>query len=91
MEPRKDFERILAVSIALLVAFLLFEMYWFLTIPAAIVLLGIFSEKFTTIIVGAFRKTGSLISGVMTKIILSLLFLLILLPIAITQGLISKF
>ncbi len=90
MKPSRNIERILVIIIAFIVVFLLFELYWFLLIPVMLVSAGIFSEKKAALIVDLVRKTGSFITGKIAKFIILMLFLIILLPIAITQVIISK-
>lgn len=90
MDSRKNLDLLLGVSILLSVGLLLFEFYIWLIIPAALILAGIFSKKFTATASGTLRSIGSIFSVLITKVFLSTLFFLILLPIAVAQGLISR-
>lgn len=90
MEPRRNLDFLLGVSLLLAVGLLFFELYIWLTIPAVFMVVGILSDKFAAAFTGTLRYIGSLINTLIVKVVLSTFFLLILLPIVIVQGLISR-
>jgi len=90
MEPRRNLDFLLGVSLLLAVGLLFFELYIFLTIPAVFMLVGVLSKKFTAAFSSTLRYIGSLINTLVIKFILSIFFLFILLPIVIAQGLTSR-
>ena len=90
MEPRRNLDLLLGVSLLLAVALLVFELYVWLIIPGLLIAVGILSSKFAALSAGTLRTIGGFFSMVITKVIVSTVFLLILLPVVIAQGLITK-
>lgn len=90
MKANKDFEFILGMSGFFVLVFLLFNLKMLLIIPALLVLIGLVSEKMTGKIAAATRSLLNLIWNIAAKFILSLFFLFVLLPIAVTQRLMGK-
>jgi hypothetical protein len=90
MEPRRNLDLLLGVMLLLAVVFLRFELYVWLIIPGLLITAGILSSKFSAVAAHALRTVGSFFSMVVTKVFVSTLFFLILLPVVIAQGLITK-
>lgn len=68
MEPRRNLEFLLGATMFLAIIFLLFELYWLLLFPALLIISGLFSERFTIVFVNAFRRSGSFVSGILSKL-----------------------
>lgn len=90
MEPRRNLDFLLGVSLLLAVGLLFFKLYIWLSVPAILIVAGIFSKKFTAAFTSTLRYIGSMVNVLIIKFILTIFFLLILLPIVVAQGLISR-
>lgn len=90
MEPRRNLDLLLGVSLLLAAVLLFFELYVWLIIPGFFMFAGILSHKFAAALATAIRTIGGFFNTVITKVFVSTVFFLILLPVVIAQGLISK-
>lgn len=90
MKANKDFEFILGMSGFFVLVFLLFNLKMLLIIPALLAVIGLSSEMLSGKIAAATRSLLNLVWNIAAKFILSLFFLFVLLPIAITQRLMGK-
>ncbi|MFP4469090.1 MAG: hypothetical protein ACLFPE_00300 [Bacteroidales bacterium] len=90
MKPEKDLEFILGLSGFFVLVFLLLNAKFLLIIPALLVMISMVSEKATGAIAAVSRKGMDWLRDLTVRFVLSLFFLFVLLPIAVTQRLIGR-
>jgi hypothetical protein len=83
MIREKQLETILVVSTALLLFFLIFDIYWLLYTAFALSVLGLISRTFAKWFNRAWLGLSEALGFVMSRVILTLLYFLILTPVAL--------
>ncbi len=88
----KELETILTLCVSLAVLFFITKKQhaYYLTLSIVLGLIGMFSKYLTSKISWAWLKLGEMMGAVMSKVILSAVFFLILFPIALLSRLFSK-
>ena len=90
MNKEKNSETILVICIGLMVLFLIFKIKAFLTASLLIGLAGIFSDWLSAKITWAWLKLATILGEINGKILLSIVFFLILTPIALLMKMVGK-
>jgi hypothetical protein len=88
----KDLETILTICVFLVIFFFIGKAHhkYFLTLSVLLGLIGMFSKFLTAKISWAWWKLSELMGAVMSRVILSLVFFLFLVPIAFLSRIFSK-
>lgn len=86
----KSLETTLAISGGLLIFYIVFKVLWLLYCAVGIILIGLFLKSLMQLISDGWMKFSEILGAVMSKVILSVVFFLVLTPIALIQRVIGK-
>ncbi|MCX5847932.1 MAG: SxtJ family membrane protein [Deltaproteobacteria bacterium] len=90
MDKRETLNTIIVLAAACLIAFLIFNITWFLWIVLFLSIGGLFESRITTGIAKYWMKFGRALGTFNSKIILTLIFFIILTPLAFFFRLFNK-
>lgn len=86
----ETYKTILVITVGFIALYFVFHVNYFITIAFAISVLSIVSEWIANLISSLWLKLATLLSYIVPNIIMSLVFFLILTPIALVQKLLKK-
>jgi hypothetical protein len=86
-EPTKT---VLTISVALIILYLITSLDWIIILALAIGLIGIFSTYLSKMIDSLWMKLAIFLNFIMSNILLSIIFFLLLFPIAILSRVFSN-
>lgn len=89
MENLKHKESILVISTGFLVLYFIFELSWMIRIAAVVSILGLMSSTIARWIHTGWMKLALALGWINSKILLSIVFFVFLMPVAFLQRLIS--
>lgn len=90
MKSNRDLEFILGLSGFFVLVFLLINAKYLLIIPGVLVVISMISDSLTHHIAGFSRGAIHMLRDVFVRFVLSVFFLFVLFPIALTQRLIGR-
>ena len=90
MKKEKALEAILVIAIGFLLIYILKEQKIFLYISFSVGLVGIFIKPLAVLIAKGWYKLGDILGVVVSKVVLSLIFFLLVTPIALLHNLFNK-
>jgi hypothetical protein len=92
LNREKELETILTICVGLVVVFFVTKRhhYWMLSLSVLLGLIGMFSKFLTAKIAAGWMKIGEMMGGVMSKVILSIVFIFFLLPLAALSRLFNR-
>ena len=92
MDQNKNLEFILSLSVVFtIIIFVTNISYFYLALPAVLLVAGLASDKIARVFVGTLKAILNFIVQFFTKMLLTLFFFILLLPIIFFQGLLQKF
>ncbi|PCJ86040.1 MAG: hypothetical protein COA57_06760 [Flavobacteriales bacterium] len=90
MKREKILENLAVISIGFMVLYFLFKKFWLLDVSLAVLLIAVFIKPLAKLISRGWMKLAEGMGFVMSKVLLSIIFFLILTPIAFLQKITSK-
>jgi hypothetical protein len=90
MTREKNLEAMLTITAGFLLLYVVFKTPAFLIISLVIAAIGLFSKSLTALIARLWYKLAELLSAVVPRILLGLLYYLLLFPLAVLSRLFSK-
>lgn len=90
MSREKVVTSILVICLGFIGLYFIFEKEWLLWIAFGVGILSLFSEKIANFICKGWYKVAEILGGINSKILLSLIFFVILVPVAFMARIFSK-
>lgn len=90
MKKEKTLEAILVITTGFLLLFLIYDKEWFLYVSLGVGIVGILINPLATLLAKGWYKLGELMGFVVSKVVLTALFFVFLVPISFLYNIFNK-